>query len=189
MGIKEAWIDFLYKSVTGTKKVRTILTPLGALIFGLFTYSFILIAQKTDALLNLPAIFTSPWDLLIAFPVLILGILLTGWSVLHFLKQKGTPVPSNPPLKLVDSGPYSYARNPMLSGIFLMLLGIGFLIGSFSLVLVFIPLFILINKLELIKIEEPELERRLGRAYQEYKKKIPMFIPRFNHSFTGKKRK
>jgi protein-S-isoprenylcysteine O-methyltransferase Ste14 len=181
MGIKAAWIDFLYKCATGTKKVRTLLTPLGVIIFGLFTFCFILIALKTDALFDLPAISTSPWDLLIAVPVLILGIIITGWSVFHFLKQKGTPVPINPPPLLVDSGPYRYARNPMLSGIFLLMFGIGFWMGSFSLVLVFTPLFILINTLELKIIEEPELERRLGSEYINYKKNTPMFIPRLNH--------
>jgi len=31
--------------------------------------------------------------------------------------------------------------------------------------------------LELKAIEEPELEKRLGKKYLEYKKKMPMFIP------------
>jgi len=65
--------------------------------------------------------------------------------------------------------------------------GIGFWIGSFSLILVFTPLFILVNTLELKIIEEPELERRLGREYIEYKKKTPMFIPGLNYLIKGKR--
>jgi len=91
---------------------------------------------------------------------------------------KGTPVPLNPPPKLVDTGPYAYIRNPMLSGLFILLFGLGFLFNSFSLVFIFTPLFILLNVLELKAIEEPELEKRLGQEYFEYKKMVPMFIPR-----------
>ena len=187
MGLKAVWIDFLYKSATGTKKVRTILTPIGAIIFGLFTIFFIIVAIKIDNLLNLPKILISSFNLFISISLIFMGIILTGWSVLHFLKVKGTPVPLNPPPELVNSGPYSYTRNPMLTGIFLLMFGIGFWIGSFSLILVFTPLFILVNTLELKIIEEPELERRLGRKYIEYKKKTPMFIPGLNYLIKGKR--
>jgi protein-S-isoprenylcysteine O-methyltransferase Ste14 len=187
MGLKNVWIDFLYKSATGTKKIRTILTPIGAIIFGLFTIFFIIISMKIDNIFNLQMIIISPSNLFISIPLIFLGIILTGWSVLHFLKLKGTPVPLNPPPKLVNSGPYSYTRNPMLTGIFLFMFGIGFWIGSFSLILVFTPLFILINTLELKIIEEPELEKRLGDEYIEYKKKTPMFIPGLNYLLKGKR--
>jgi len=68
----------------------------------------------------------------------------------------------------------------MLTGIFFLMFGIGFWLGSFSLILIFTPLFILTNVLELKKIEEPELEKRLGQKYLDYKKRTPMFIPVFN---------
>ena len=110
-----------------------------------------------------------------------------GWSVFHFLKVKGTPVPFNPPPKLVATGPYAYARNPMLTGIFLLLFGLGVLFQSLSLVLFFTPAFIALNVWELKAIEEPELEKRLGQEYIEYKEKIPMFIPRLERK-RGKKK-
>lgn len=176
MSLKSAWIDFLYKSATGTKKVRTLLTPIGAIIFGLFVLIFILIAVQIDTLLNLPNFLNFPMNLIIAIPLVFLGIILTGWSVLHFLKSKGTPVPANPPPTLVNTGPYLYSRNPMLSGIFFLMFGIGFWISSLSLVLIFTPLFIIVNTLELKKIEEPELEKRLGKDYVEYREKTPMYL-------------
>jgi protein-S-isoprenylcysteine O-methyltransferase Ste14 len=177
MGLKNIWIDFLYKSATGSKKIRTILTPIGAIIFGLFTCIFIIVAIQIDDLLNLPRIIITPSNLFVSVPLIFIGIILTGWSIGHFLKVKGTPVPLNPPPILVNTGPYAYARNPMLTGIFLLLFGIGFLIESFSLIFIFTPLFIVVNALELKKIEEPELEKRLGQKYIDYKKKTPMFIP------------
>lgn len=53
----------------------------------------------------------------------------------------------------------------------------GHSLQSISLVFIFTPLFILLNVLELKAIEEPELEKRLGKVYVEYKKGVPMFIP------------
>ncbi len=114
----------------------------------------------------------------VSIPTFAGGVAITAWSVFHFLKVKGTPVPFNPPPTLVDSGPYKYVRNPMLTGVFLMLFGIGFAIGSLSLVLVFTPLYILVHLWELKKIEEPELIKRLGEDYLAYRSRTPMFIPR-----------
>ena len=87
-------------------------------------------------------------------------------------------MPFNPPPKLVKTGPYRLARNPMLTGVFLSLLGIGLGINSMSLVLVFTPLYVLVNVWELKQIEEPELVKRLGDEYIEYRRQTPMFVPR-----------
>jgi len=35
----------------------------------------------------------------------------------------------------------------------------------------------LMNVWELKKVEEPELARRLGEPYVEYRKQVPMFFP------------
>ena len=177
MRINKRWIDFLYSISTGTKKVRNLLTPVGVIIFGAFIFIFVLAAILIDNILNLPTINLNIWNIVISVIFIIFGLFFVGWSVIHFLKAKGTPVPVNPPTKLVYTGPYYYTRNPMLTGIFLLMFGIGFWIGSFSLILIFTPLFILANTLELKKIEEPELEKRLGKEYIEYKKNTPMFIP------------
>jgi protein-S-isoprenylcysteine O-methyltransferase Ste14 len=109
------------------------------------------------------------------------GAAVTLWSALHFLKVKGTPVPFNPPPKVVTTGPYRHVRNPMLTGVFAFLFGLGLAVNSISLVLVFTPLFILVNVWELKRIEEPELERRLGEEYVKYRRQTPMFFPRLGH--------
>ncbi len=166
MGLQTGWIDFLYKAATGTRRMRTLLTPIGAIIFLLFTALFVVVALCLDSLLGLPKLISTPWSLIISTPLIMVGVLITAWSGFHFLRVKGTPVPFNPPPRLVVTGPYAYARNPMLSGIFLLLFGIGIAYGSVSLVFIFTPLFILINAWELKAIEEPELVKRLGEEYQ-----------------------
>jgi len=177
--LRTKWVDFLYKMVTGSKKVRNLLTPLGAVFFASFITLSVLLALQLDQFLKLPRLFPSPFNLILSLPMLFPGLSLIGWSVLHFLKAKGTPVPFNPPPRLVANGPYAYARNPMLSGVFISLFGFGVFIGSFSLTFIFTPLFIALNVWELKALEEPELAKRLGEAYLEYKNNTPMFIPNF----------
>jgi protein-S-isoprenylcysteine O-methyltransferase Ste14 len=176
MGLRERWIDFLQKTATGTRRTRSLLTPVGALVFFGFTTLFVLAGILVDRILHLPQLLPGGARLPVSIPVTALGVIIAGWSVLHFLKVKGTPVPFNPPPKLVDSGPYRYARNPMLSGLFLVLFGIGFTLNSFSLVVFFVPVYVVLNVWELKYIEEPELVKRLGDVYVGYRRKTPMFF-------------
>jgi protein-S-isoprenylcysteine O-methyltransferase Ste14 len=65
----------------------------------------------------------------------------------------------------------------MLTGVFALLFGIGALIGSASLIVIIVPLFIVMSVLELKAIEEPELVKRLGQDYLTYRAVTPMFFP------------
>jgi protein-S-isoprenylcysteine O-methyltransferase Ste14 len=147
-------------------------------IFGVFTGLFVILAVLVDRWLSLLWPLSSGLSWLMAAPLITIGVGLTAWSASHFLKVKGTPVPFNPPPTLVMTGPYQFVRNPMLTGVFLILFGIGFAIKSLSLVVLFTPLFVLANVWELKKIEEPELVKRLGEDYVAYQQQTPMFLPR-----------
>jgi protein-S-isoprenylcysteine O-methyltransferase Ste14 len=177
MDIRNRWISLLHRAATGTRKTRAILTPVGAVFFGLFTALFVFLAILVDRLLGLPWPLPIGVSRLVSLSTMAVGLAITAWSAFHFVRVKGTPVPFNPPPVLVASGPYKYARNPMLTGIFLLLFGIGFAIRSLSLVLLFTPLFIMVNVWELKAIEEPELIKRLGEDYIAYRQRTPMFIP------------
>ena len=187
MPLKTKWIEFLYNVATGSKKIRNFFTPVGASFYALLIFSFVVISLQVDKLLGLTDIFESPFHIILSLPIFSLGLFLTGWSVLNFLKVKGTPVPFNPPPKLVTTGPYAYVRNPMLTGVFALLFGFGLLLESASLLLVFTPLFIFFNVWELKAIEEPELLKRLGEDYNKYRKRTPMFFPDFSKIFKRKK--
>ena len=163
----------------GSKKIRNFLTPIGIIFFFSLIGLLIIISLWAEKLLHFPKLISYPLNTITSFFILVIGLFLMLWSILHFIKVKGTPVPFNPPPKLVTAGPYSYIRNPMLSGVFILMFGFGILFRSISLVFIFTPLFILFNFLELKSIEEPELEKRLGKDYLEYKKSVPMFFPRF----------
>lgn len=172
-------IDFIYRKATRREKHHGRLTFLWGLFFFSAVLSTIILALVTDKMLHINAWPSKPVNLICAAPLLIAGIWLWLWSVLIFFKSRGTPVPVSPPPKLISTGPYARLRNPMLTGVFLMLFGIGFLLQLVSLIVLYTPLFILIASLEFKLIEEPELEKRFGSAYVEYRKRVPMFIPRF----------
>ena len=177
VSLKGKWIDFLYRVATGSREFRNLLTPIGGIFYGVFTALFVVVALQVDKWLKLPKLLPETLNLIISLPILLLAFFMMGWSVFSFLKVKGTPVPFSPPPKLVMNGPYAHVRNPMLTGVFLLLFGLGAFFRSLSLVFLFTPLFIFINAWELKAIEEPELEKRLGAEYVEYKKQTPMFFP------------
>jgi protein-S-isoprenylcysteine O-methyltransferase Ste14 len=187
MTIKSKWTEFLYRVATGSRKIRNFFTPIGAFFYGLLIFSFVVVALQVDRLLGIRDIFPRSLSIILALPFFSIALFLLGWSILNFFKAKGTPVPFNPPPRLVTSGPYAYVRNPMLTGVFALLFGFGVLLGSASLIVVFTPLFILVNVWELKVIEEPELIKRLGEDYLEYRKRTPMFFPGLWTIFKNKK--
>lgn len=88
-----------------------------------------------DRCINLHSPLPSPWNL-IGVVIFTLGGVLSLWCVLlFFCHGKGTPAPIAPPKRLVTMGPYRYTRNPMVAGLFSMLVGLGLLLNSLSLFL------------------------------------------------------
>jgi protein-S-isoprenylcysteine O-methyltransferase Ste14 len=175
---RERLIGIFYRAATGSRKIRNLLTPAGIVFFFGLIALFIFVALQVDKFLGFPKLLPTSLNIIVSVPILAIGLLLMIWSGLHFIRVKGTPVPFNPPPRLVATGPYAHARNPMLTGVFVLLFGLGVLLMSISLVFIFTPLFILLNVWEVKAVEELELEKRLGKDYVEYKKRVPMFIPR-----------
>ena len=170
-------IEFFYKVATSSRRMRTLLTPVGVFIFFSLILLFIVVSLQVDKFLGLAKLLPASLNIIMSVPILAIGLFLMLWSNLNFIKAKVTGVPFNLPPKLVTSGPYAYIRNPNITGVCILLFGLGILFRSISLVFVFTPLFILLMVLGLIAIEEPELEKRLGKEYVDYKKRMPMFIP------------
>jgi len=90
---------------------------------------------------------------------------------------KGTLAPWAPPKKLVVSGPYRYVRNPMISGVLLVLLGESVVFGSVA-IFIWAILFFIINHFYFIFSEEPGLVRRFGEEYLRYRENVPRWLPR-----------
>ncbi len=172
--------EIFYRIATGSRRLRTILTPIGLCVFIGLLLLVIFGSLNMDKTLNFPKLLPGQIGMSVGLVLLLLGSLYWIWCIIWFIKARGTPVPFNPPRELVTAGPYAWSRNPMLVGVFAFFFGVGFLFHSISMVFIWIPLFIIFNVIELKLVEEPELERRFGESYREYKKHVPMFFPRRN---------
>lgn len=72
------------------------------------------------------------WQLVVALPLMAIPALIGLTAVQEFaVRGKGTPLPLDPPRRLVTSGIYAYIANPMQFAGSIMLLGFGALLGSF----------------------------------------------------------
>jgi protein-S-isoprenylcysteine O-methyltransferase Ste14 len=174
----ESIINFVYKAATGAKRRRVFLAWIFASVFFCTVLLLIFISFYLDRFLGLPEFIAKPLSIALSLPFLIGGSLLWLWCAGKFFKIKGTPVPVNPPPKLVTDGPYAYSRNPMMTGAFMVMAGIGIFFGSMTLTFFMMPLFVSMSVLEFKYLEEPELTKRFGKVYTEYKEKTPMIIPR-----------
>jgi protein-S-isoprenylcysteine O-methyltransferase Ste14 len=68
-------------------------------------------------------------------------------------------------------GPYCYTRSPTHFGLFLLIIGFGFVLNAFFVVL-FTFFCFLITKITFVKKQEKLLEEKYGTAYTEYKKSV-----------------
>jgi protein-S-isoprenylcysteine O-methyltransferase Ste14 len=119
------------------------------------------------------------WLLRLAGIVMLVGGFgLFGWCVSLFARVgRGTLAPWDPTRTLVVIGPYRYVRNPMISGVAMLLLGEALLWGSSRLGL-WACAFISINHLYFVLAEETGLEKRFGESYRQYEAHVPRWIPR-----------
>ena len=106
------------------------------------------------------------------------GLVLFAASLRQFaVRGKGTLAPWDPPKHLVVEGPYRYVRNPMISGVVFLLFGEALTLrswphGQWAL------LFLAINLVYIPLLEEPQLERRFGASYREYRQHVGRLLPR-----------
>ena len=178
MSIWDSYAEYVYRIATGGKRRRIIAAPLLGILYVGMIVLFIFASLWIDNWLAFPHFHFYWWSIGLSVIILIPACLFWAWTVISFLRARGTPVPLNPPSKLITSGLYAYIRNPMLLGLFLLMLGLGILFGSLSLIFIFTPLFILLNVLYIKAIEEKEMEKKFSEEYLEYRKRVPMFIPR-----------
>jgi len=115
---------------------------------------------------------------LVGASVLVIGLLLFASSLRRFATEgEGTLAPWDPPRSLVIRGPYRYVRNPMISGVILVLLGEALLLLSGP-HLAWAAIFFAINAVYIPLLEEPQLANRFGPAYEVYRRNVPRLIPR-----------
>ncbi len=87
----------------------------------------------------------------------------------------GTPVPVDPPKRLVVDGLFRYSRNPIYVGDLVILLGIFLARGQLALLL-YAGIFFVFLHLWLLHREEPVLQRRFGEEWTRYSVRVPRWI-------------
>jgi len=115
---------------------------------------------------------------LISFVLFFLGVILVAvaslgrmWCSLYIAGYKDK--------ELVTKGPYSLCRNPLYFFSMVGVLGVGFSTETFIFPLIFLILFSIYYPF-VIKSEESKLESSFGVVFEEYKRNVPSFFPRFS---------
>ena len=115
---------------------------------------------------------------LVGVALFAVGLLLFFASLRRFATEgKGTLAPWDPPRELVLRGPYRFVRNPMISGVIFVLFGEALVLLS-PLHGAWAAAFLVLNLTYIPLIEEPQLERRFGESYREYRRHVRRFLPR-----------
>ena len=136
------------------------------------------IARRSGMQLRWPA---APGEVVLAAAgalVVGIGLVLFGASLHQFFSHgRGTLAPWDPPRRLVVNGAYRYVRNPMISGIIFLLLGLAMVLRSAPHA-VWAATFVAINAVYIPLFEEPMLKARFGADYERYRRHVGRFVPR-----------
>ena len=123
-----------------------------------------------------------PWPFWISAQVV--GVVLIGLGLVppvsafvEFVKAGGTPMPIAPTQRLVVSGFNRYIRNPMYSGLVLVILGQALLFASLGL-LIYAGIAWVVPAAFVRWYEEPTLSRQFGGEYEAYRRAVPAWWPR-----------
>jgi protein-S-isoprenylcysteine O-methyltransferase Ste14 len=120
----------------------------------------------------------TPVSIPLAPPVLAsLAVILGGWAIHEFAsKGLGTPIPWDPPRRLVDSGPYAFVANPMqISGI-LLTLALLFYRFSWPALLYFVDVVAMVVGVFGL-LEQDALSDRFGPAFEAYRRRVRRWLP------------
>jgi len=91
----------------------------------------------------------------------------------------GTPAPIAPTKFLVTTALHRYMRNPMYIGVLGVLLGEAATFRALVL-LEYAAFCFAAAYLFVLFYEEPTLRRQFGESYEEYRRSVPRWIPRFS---------
>ncbi|AMY09896.1 Putative protein-S-isoprenylcysteine methyltransferase [Luteitalea pratensis] len=106
------------------------------------------------------------------------GLALASWCVALFARVgQGTLAPWDPTRRLVVVGPYRHVRNPMITGVALLLAAQALWAGSWILA-AWLAIFLGVNHAFFLLVEEPGLVARFGEGYRVYTMHVPRWMPR-----------
>jgi protein-S-isoprenylcysteine O-methyltransferase Ste14 len=107
-------------------------------------------------------------SLAMGLPVSAFGLALRGWATGHVEKN----------IRLAESGPYAYVRNPLYLGTLLVAAGFAIASRQWPLAVLFGAVFLFIY-LPAIELEEQHL-RKLFPDFADYAERVPALWPTWN---------
>lgn len=131
-----------------------------------------------DLVFPIPPFVSFPYNL-VGLLFILVGAVLIIWAnyTLFYVGKIGFEdrEPFHVPYKLVQDGPYKFSRNPIYLAGILLILGLGVIIGSITVLFSAIIVFIIL-RFGLIKWEEKNLEKAFGDDYIAYKKRVRRWL-------------
>lgn len=104
------------------------------------------------------------------------GLAAVAWCALILVRAGGgTPVPTDPPERLVAAGPFARSRNPIYLAYLVILLGEALLSGEAALFL-YTAVVAAGAHLWVVLVEEPGLRRRFGAQFVRYTERVPRWL-------------
>ena len=169
--------------VFSTMRYRELWGNLAVHVFVLIPASFVLalLARKLDRDWGWDPTVGSPWNVVICAACWIVGAYIIWYSYGYlFIKGQGSPGSHMGYTKeLVETGVYSWVRHPSVIGKLIGVIGLGFLMRSPAFLVVFIPLLLLYSYITNRRIQERVCLQNFGEEYEQYRREVPMFIPRW----------
>jgi len=104
------------------------------------------------------------------------GALVVETTTRFALQGRGTPAPWAPPERFVERGSYRFVRSPMYLGVLLLVVGQGLLLGRTVLYAWAVAAWLIFTSF-LVFYEEPQLGRRFGDSYDDYRRRVRRWIP------------
>ena len=121
-----------------------------------------------------------PWRVaqIVGVVLIAAGLVPVVHAFTQFAMAGGTPMPLAPTQRLVVTGFNRHVRNPMYAGLLVVLLGQALLFGSLWLV-GYAALLWVITASFVHWYEEPTLAREYGDEYDEYRRNVRAWLPRW----------
>ncbi len=120
-----------------------------------------------------------PWTMVVGGCLAVLGELLRYWGVAYAGSLTRVTGSVGAP-DVITAGPFAHVRNPLYVGNVFMYTGIGIManalppwlvIGAFA--------YFVFQYVEIVALEEEFLEQKFGDTYNEFRKNVPAFVPRW----------
>ena len=109
------------------------------------------------------------------WPVVVLAVLLMGWTLRTMSRSGEDPDPGKPTSALISTGPFSITRNPLYVTITLLYIGIALIVDTIWM-FIFLPVALLHVHFVVIVREERYLEQLFPEEYVGYRAQVRRWI-------------